>query len=99
MARTTAEAISNLLARAAVHGIVEAHLPMAMIEGFTKEPEEILVVVGQSQERLQVALPVVGKGLAKILPPTKSLGLLPMTIGDPLVQLVRQAGCKIFPLD
>jgi hypothetical protein len=99
MATTIMVALSNLVAGAAAHGIVEAHLPMAMIEGFTEHPEEILVLVGQSQERLRIALPIVGKGLSQILPSTKRLGLLPVRVGDPLVQLVRQAGCKIYPLD
>ena len=97
MERVKLDAISKLVAEAAGGAIDEAHVPMASIDGFMDGPEQILVLIGRSELRLQLALNEVGRGLAEILSPSQGMNILPMLVDNALVALVRQAGCKIYP--
>ena len=96
--REISDAIADLVVGAASSGIEEAHLPLTLVENFMERPEPVLVLIGRSQQLLQSALTVVGAGLQRILPSGQSLAMLPMLSTDALVPLVREAGCRIFPL-
>jgi hypothetical protein len=98
MERGKLDAISKLVARAERGAIEEAHLPMALIDGFMDGAEQILVLIGRSERPLQSALNEVGRGLTEILSPRQGMNILPMLVDNALVPLVREAGCKIFPL-
>src|SRR5947208_984747 len=91
-------AITNLVIGASSGAIEEAHLPLTLVDNFMERPEHVLVLIGPSQQLLQSVLAVVGVGLQQILPSGQSLAMLPMLSTDALVPLVREAGCKIFPL-
>lgn len=91
--QTLVDAIVELLRSIPV--VIEAHLPMALIEGQMAQPEHLLIVVGRSAEDLHAAMPFVASELKSLLGPGTFLDVLPLRLGDPLLQLVRSAGCGI----
>src|SRR5262245_41067580 len=86
------EAISKLVA--SQPGVFEAHLPQCFIPGQMPKATQILFVVFQNQI-VREAMQKIGEGLSTIFPQGEFLDMTAITLGDPLLEAVRGAGCQI----
>ena len=94
MAKYISDAIGETVSR--VPGIVEAHIPQCFVAGIMETPAQVLVVVVDTKDSIGVALEVVSRRLAKILPTGMHLDVWPMDKNHPSLRAVRKTHCRIF---
>lgn len=89
----------NAIAKAVLQtpGISEAHLPQCYVEGVTPNPAQVLLVVFTSEVDANFVLDQLFAELEKVIPESELIDVWPASLEMPLLETVRNAGCKIFP--
>jgi len=82
---------------AAIHGIVEAHLPLCQVMGMMAEPAQILIIVVSdhcvaSESVMQSVFDLV----RFVIPPGQHLDVWPLGRGDSLLEAARKANCCLL---
>ena len=80
----------------AIPAVAEAYLPQCYLPAQMEHPTRLLVLVLESRTRAGIVVDQVTAGLTAILGPGEHMDLLPIGQHDPLLALVRKAGCRIY---
>jgi hypothetical protein len=79
-----------------IPGVVEAHLPLCLIEGLTDEPILIFFVVVSVAFAIGPVLHATGTGIESLASPGPPCRIVAMRLDDPLLPAIRSAGCLVF---
>jgi len=82
-----------------VSGVREAHLPLIQVEGENDAPRQWLVVATDGDTDSQQIAERVRNMLAltSALPQGEFIDILPLKLGQGLLDTVRKTGCQVFP--
>ena len=82
---------------ATIDGIDEAHLPQCFVASTMEQPAQVLVLSLASRADIEAVMQQVGEQLYGILPAGGQLDIWPLQPPHPLLDEVRNAGCRIHP--
>jgi hypothetical protein len=88
------ENIAQLVSRSSE--IIEAHLPVCLIEGMMKVPAFILFLGVGDVSRSAGLMENIENALTSILPTGPHLDVWPLSMADPILHGIRKANCIIF---
>lgn len=93
--RTVIEGIARVVAE--TPGIVEAHLPLCLVEGVMASPAIILVVAVDVLSAAAFVADDLQARIRKLLAAGEHMDIWPLVTSDPVLQAIRGANCRIFP--